>query len=219
MNEVQFLLISSIHCEPFHLTMSDVAGGVPPAVTGIEGGGSPPLAETTVSGTTVVWLPDSKTETKTREPSALRASARGCLPKISITDCPAAGLAASKTTTCPRPSVLVLKFVKSDAPPDTHTKAFARPGPAKITSVGSSPTSMVRTTLPVARSTMLTESESQLTTQASRSLRAATLTGSKPTGISAVSTGPPGVSWKTESEAAGVLTASRRVPSGVSASG
>src|SRR5215213_1627211 len=125
MNEVQFLLISSIHCEPFHLTMSDVAGGVPPAVTGIEGGGSRPLAETTVSGTTVVWLPDSKTETKTREPSALRASARGCLPKISITDCTDAGLVGSKTLTCPRPRLLMLKLVRNDAPPETHTKAIA----------------------------------------------------------------------------------------------
>jgi hypothetical protein len=50
-------------------------------------------------------------------------------------------------------------------------------------------------------------------------LRAATLTGSSPTGISAVRTGEPDVSWKTESVAFGELTASRRVPSGVSASG
>src|SRR5215212_2542039 len=154
MNEVQFLLISSTHCEPFHLTMSDVAGGTPPAVTGMDGVGSPPFAETTVSGTTVVWLPDSKTETKTREPSLLRARARGCLPKISTTDCAAVGLAGSKTLTCPRPSVSVLKVFRSDAPPETQTKASVRLDPAKITSVGSSPTSMVRVTLPVARSTM-----------------------------------------------------------------
>src|SRR5215212_246896 len=101
MNEVQSLLISSSHFEPFHLTMSGVAGGVPTAVTGMDGGGSPPWAETTVSGTMVVGLPDSKAETKTREPSALRASARGCLPKISITDCTDAGLVGSKTLTCP----------------------------------------------------------------------------------------------------------------------
>ena len=66
---------------------------------------------------------------------------------------------------------------------------------------------------------MLTESDIQLTTHASRLLRAATLTGSKPTGISAVSTGEPKTNWKTESVALGVLTASSRVPSGVSASG
>src|SRR5688500_2815422 len=78
---------------------------------------------------------------------------------------------------------------------------------------------MVRTTAPVVRSTTLTESDSQLTTHASRSLRAATLTGSSPTGISAVRTGEPEESWKTESVAFGELTASRRVPSGVSASG
>src|SRR5215213_4430563 len=107
MNEVQFLLISSSHCEPFHLTMSDVAGGVPPAVTGMEGGGSPPLAETTVSGTMVVWLPDSK------------------------------------TLTCPRPNLSTDAPVKIDAPPETQTKASARPDPANITSVGSSPTSTV----------------------------------------------------------------------------
>src|SRR5215212_6596310 len=127
MNEVQFLLISSTHCEPFHLTMSAVAGAVPPAVTGMEGGGSPPLAETTVSGTMVVWLPDSKTETKTREPSVLRARARGCLPKISITDCAAVGLAGSKTLTCPRPNLSTNVLGVNDAPPETQTKASARP--------------------------------------------------------------------------------------------
>jgi hypothetical protein len=75
--------------------------------------------------------------------------------------------------------------------PDTQTKALPLSAPAKTTSVGSSPTSNVRVTLPVAKSTTLTVSESQLTTHASRSLRAATLTGSSPTGISAVRTGAP----------------------------
>ena len=66
---------------------------------------------------------------------------------------------------------------------------------------------------------MLTESDIQLTTQASRSLRTATLTGSRPTGISAVKTGEPEASWKMDRVAFGVLTASRRVPSGVKANG
>src|SRR5687767_13114400 len=169
------------------------------------GAGSPPLAATTASGTTVVWFPDSKTETKTRPPAASRASARGCLPKTLSVCGGEAGAPASKTLTSLRP--------------ETQTNACAPPGPAKRTSVGSSPTSIVRTTFPVERSTTLTESDSQLTTHASRSLRAATLTGSSPTGISAVRTGAPEESWNTESVAFGELTASRRVPSGVSASG
>ncbi|HEY0348345.1 MAG TPA: hypothetical protein VGC60_09315 [Pyrinomonadaceae bacterium] len=66
---------------------------------------------------------------------------------------------------------------------------------------------------------MLTESDIQLATQASRLLRTATLTGSRPTGISAVRTGDPDTSWKTDSVAFGVLTASKRVPSGVRPNG
>src|SRR3989440_5800977 len=133
---------------------------------------------------------------------------------------PAVGLDASgKTLTAPLAPVTVLKLTDCVPPPDTQTNAFSLLSPAKRTSVGSSPTSMVRVTLPVERSTTLTESESQLTTHASRLFRAATLTGSMPTGISAVSTGDPETSWKTESVALGELTASRRVPSGVKASG
>src|SRR5437588_71629 len=83
MTEFQERFNSSTHAEPFHLTMSPVPGGAgsPGASAGF-GGGSPPFAATSVCETMVVWLPDSKTETKTREPSALRASARGCLPEI-----------------------------------------------------------------------------------------------------------------------------------------
>ena len=66
---------------------------------------------------------------------------------------------------------------------------------------------------------MLTESDNQLATQASRLVRAATLTGSRPTGISAVRTGEPDTNWKIDNVAFGVLTASKRVPSGVRANG
>src|SRR5215210_7605631 len=193
MKEFHERFSSSTQLEPFHLTMRLVRGAVgsPGSIAGL-GGGSPPLAVTVGSGTMVVWLPDSKTETKTRPPVASRASARGCLPKMLRTCGAAAGFAASKILTCPRPRAAGLEFdVDIEAPPETQTKAFAPPAPAKRTSVGSSPTSMVRVTLPVVRSTMLTESESQLTTHASRLLRAATLTGSMPTGISAVRTGEP----------------------------
>ena len=68
------------------------------AVQGL-GGGSPPLALTKGSGTTAVWLPDSKTETKTRAPPASRANARGCLPRMATTCGAASGAAASKTFT------------------------------------------------------------------------------------------------------------------------
>ena len=138
-----------------------------------EGGGGPPLALTCAAGTTVVWFPDSKTETKTCPPEESRANARGCFARIAITCGAVAGEAGSRTFTS-----LV---------PETQTKANSLCWPANTTSVGSSPTSIVRTVLKRLRSTTLTESESQFTTQASLLLRAATLTGSSPTGISAIS--------------------------------
>src|ERR1043166_9031189 len=106
---------------------------------------------------------------------------------------PCVGLDASgKTFTAPLAPVTVpLLTMDCVPPPDTQTNAFSLLTPANRTSVGSSPTSIVRVTLPVERSTTLTESDIQLTTQASRLLRAATLTGSIPTGISAVRTGEP----------------------------
>src|SRR5438067_6698785 len=75
--------ISSTQLEPFHLTMRPVLGaaGSDGFIAGF-GGGMPPFAVTSDCDTMVVWLPDSKTETKTREPSSLRESARGCLPEI-----------------------------------------------------------------------------------------------------------------------------------------
>ena len=68
-------------------------------------------------------------------------------------------------------------------------KARLFPGPPKTMSRGSSPTSRVRTTRPLFPSwvsaTTLTLSERWLTTQTSLSLRAATATGSRPTGMEA----------------------------------
>src|ERR1051325_7788865 len=105
----------------------------------------------------------------------------------------AVGLDASgKTLTAPLAPVTVpLLTMDCVPPPETQTNAFSLLSPANRTSVGSSPTSIVRVTLPVERSTTLTESDIQLTTQASRLVCAATLSGSRPTGISAVRTGEP----------------------------
>src|ERR1041385_457727 len=128
--------------------------------------------------------------------------------------------ASVKTLTAPLAPVTVpLLTMDCVPPPDTQTNAFSLLTPANRTSVGSSPTSIVRVTLPVERATTLTESDIQLTTQASRLVRAATLTGSRPTGISAVRTGAPDTNWKIDNVALGVFTASKRVPSGVRAKG
>src|SRR5256714_12445887 len=124
---------------------------------------------------------------------------------------PCDGLDASgKTLTAPRAPGIELKLTGCVPPPDTQTNAFSLLSPAKRTSVGSSPTSMVRVTLPVERATTLTESESQLTTQALRLERAATLTGSSPTGISAVRTGAAHTNRKNENVAICRLTANKR---------
>src|SRR5947209_12653640 len=141
MTEFQDLFNSSTHCEPFHLTMSAVFGAGDGAVIGMFGCGSPPFAATSDCETTVVWLPDSKTETKTREPSLLRASARGCLPKTLIVCGADEGLAGSKTLTTPLAPVIWLKPTVCVPPPETQTKAISRLDPAKTMSVGSSPTS------------------------------------------------------------------------------
>ena len=81
--EFQERFNSSTQLEPFQLTTRPVLGaaGSDGFIAGF-GGGMPPFAATSDCDTMVVWFPDSKTETKTREPSSLRASARGCLPKI-----------------------------------------------------------------------------------------------------------------------------------------
>src|ERR1043166_8096554 len=174
-NELHFAFpVSSAQPPPFHFTIKPTFGaaGKPGARAG-DGGGGPPLAVTCASGTIVVWLPDSKIETKTWVPAASRAKERGCLPLIAITCGVAAGVAGSKTFTALKP--------------ETQTNADSLSWPANTTSVGSSPTSKLRETLKRLRSTTLTESDSQFTTQASLLLRAATLTGSSPTGISAIS--------------------------------
>ena len=91
---------------------------------------------------------------------------------------------------------------------------------ANLTSVGSSPTSSVFVTTPEARSTMLIESERLLTTHASESVRAFTVTGSRPTGIvfSKVRL-PSAATVNTSSNASGVLTTSNRSSDGVRSSG
>ncbi|TMA57360.1 MAG: hypothetical protein E6J75_07815 [Deltaproteobacteria bacterium] len=119
-------------------------------------------------------------------------------------------LFASKTQTSPRP---VPSVVSCGPPAGSLAKRFwprraavmkARSWllPANTMSRGSSPTSSVRTTRERVTSagsisTMLTLSERWFTTQASvrpaRFVRTATATGSRPTGTSAASTRPPGV--------------------------
>ena len=69
------------------------------------------------------------------------------------------------------------------------------------------------------RSTTLTSSERLFTTHASLLLRAATETGSIPTGISAIRTRLGPVASNTESRLSGVFTTSKRFPSGVIATG
>ena len=119
-------------------------------------------------------FPDSKMAAYTRSPLGLTARARGSTASIAIAAGGAARSAGSKTRTwltCPQ-----------------ETKA--RCGlPAKTTSAGSSPVASVATTRKVARSTMLTLSETWFTTHASPSLRARTDTGSRPTGMAARRTG------------------------------
>src|SRR5260221_14530292 len=67
---------------------------------------------------------------------------------------------------------------------------------------------------------MLTLSERWLTTQASVSVRALTVTGSRPTGMVAWGLGLPSLATaKTSRVAAGGLTARRRAPDGVGAIG
>src|ERR1017187_4987847 len=73
---------------------------------------------------------------------------------------------------------------------------------------------MVSVTMPCETETMLTLSDSWLTTQASSSVRGFTETGSMPTGISAISAGLDGFEMsKTDTRVSGVFKANRRVPS------
>ncbi len=66
---------------------------------------------------------------------------------------------------------------------------------------------------------MLTLSERWFTTHTSVSVRAATATGSRPTGTEPTCVSPAGATSKISSRLSGVLTANSRVPSGDSASG
>ena len=92
--------------------------------------------------------------------------------------------------------------------------------PAKTISRGSSPTSKVRTTWGVPTSeTMLMLSDMWLTTQTSVLLRAATATGSRPTGTWAVCVSEPTPIWYASSVPFGVLTANSVLPSGDLANG
>src|SRR5205823_4853424 len=70
-----------------------------------------------------------------------------------------------------------------------------------------------------ATSTMLTLSERWFTTQTSPFERAATATGSRPTGTEPACVSPPADTAKISSRSSGVLTANSRLPSGESASG
>src|SRR5271169_3981028 len=100
-------------------------------------------------------------------------------------------------------------------------KARVPPSPPKTMSLGSSPTRSVRATCGglVLTSTMLTLSETWLTTQTSLLVRAATATGSSPTYTEAAKERPPGATAKTSSEPFAVLATKSWLPSGESATG
>src|SRR6266699_4580825 len=157
----------------------------------------------TLALTTVVWLPEFSTTAYTLLRSLETARARASLPNRSILIGGFARFPGSNTLTA---------F-------SCDTATNARP-PAKTTSAGSSPTGSVLTVVPRLRSTMLIVSERWLTTHASESLLAATLTGSSPTGIEAQGARPPpGRTVKTSSSASGVLTTRSLPPAGVRAIG
>src|SRR5437868_3373485 len=121
----------------------------------------------------VVRLPDRANAAYTLSPAGLTASARGDSPvrAIAFTRARVAG-----------------SYTRTSLRRDTETKARCGE-PANTTSAGSSPTRIVSTTSPCDSETMLTLSDTELTTHTSSLVRALTDTGSRPTGISAVSTG------------------------------
>ena len=87
-------------------------------------------------------------------------------------------------------------------------------------SLGSSPTRIVRVTMPRLRSTTLTLSERKFATHASLSVRAVTDTGSRPTRTECSSVRVPvAPTVKISRRASGVFTARSRPPEGVSTSG
>ena len=166
-------------------------------------------------------------------PSGVAASARGVSPNSStiVSGAPsAARSAASNTHTSARGVPGVLSAAGTEAGrfcprravvTKARVKAPSTCGPAKTTSRGSSPTSSVRTTRggSAATSTTLTLSERWLTTHTSPSVRAATATGSRPTGTDPRWVRPPAATAKISSRSSGVLTANSRVPSGDNANG
>ena len=135
-----------------------------------------------------------------------QTSARGTDGVVSCGS-PAPGTPASEGSVRCWPRCAVVMNARFDAPANTMSR-------------GSSPTSSVRATCGVPDSvTTLTLSERWFTTQTSPLSRAATATGSRPTGTRAANARPPAVTLKISSEPLGVLTANSRVPSGDSAIG
>src|SRR3954470_21508003 len=194
-------------------------------------------AHGSAADTGVVWLPEWKIAAYTVAPSGLTARPRGVSPN-SVTTASARPpsavprLAGSNTQTSARPMPAVVSC-GSPAPgtparsgldrcwPRWAVAMNARPAPANTMSPGSSPTSSVRTTRggACATSTMLTLSDTWLTTQTSPSLRTATATGSIPTLPEPSGTSPAGVTRRMSSEPLGVLATNTRAPSDDTASG
>src|SRR5262245_4433588 len=185
----------------------------------------------------VVWLPVLNPATYTVVLSGPTASARGVSVKnviilIGLPPTAVPRLAGLKTQTSARPTLGVVNC-GSPAPgtsamegsvrccPRCAVVMNARAGePANTTSRGSSPTSRVRTTRGVpTRLTTLTLSDRWLTTQTSESSRAATATGSNPTGTRACNVSPPDVTPKISRVLSGVFTAKSLAPLGDSATG
>ena len=207
---------------PLNRTSTEVSGaGLPSALTlgpGTPPAASPPLG-TMNSCTTVERFPEWNAAAYTREPSGVAASARGVsLKRVTIfsglppSEVPR--LLASKTQTSARPTPGVVNCGSNGTFCPRWAavmKARLFHGPAKTMSRGSSPTSSVRTTEPARPSalcrTMLTLSDRWLTTQTSSSLRAATATGSSPTGTDEIWVRVPAVTWKISRRLSGVLTA------------
>src|ERR1700741_503241 len=153
----------------------------------------------------VVSLPDSKTATYTFVPSPPTAIARGSSPSIAIRG----GTAGNRLATSKISTVFACEHemkARSGVPPNT-------------TSQGSSSHLSVATTLRVERRTMLTLSETWLTTHTSSFVRARTETGSSPTGTLESGARPAPLGSTPSSRAPAVFTARSFEPSGVRSSG
>src|SRR5688572_18984788 len=134
-------------------------------------------------------LPDSKMATYTFRPSGLVHSALGRSPSIG-TVATRWRVSGSKTST---------------AFSIAHETNARSGSPAKTTSAGASKVGIVASTCSFARSTMLTESETWLTTQTSFEVRNRTETGSRPTGTLPMDRGATPVTSKTSRRASGRL--------------